>query len=98
MTSDIGYDTISVMYEINAVELRQSLSKLARRLEKDGEPVLLKLGRKPVGVIVSLRDFRERFALKVAEEERRRLVEDILADRTRTTGPVDAALAELRKG
>ena len=72
---------LSVMKEISAVDLRQSLRRLAKELEQDGEPILLTVGRRPVGVIVSMSDFRERFALKVAEEERLRLVEEILGDK-----------------
>jgi PHD/YefM family antitoxin component YafN of YafNO toxin-antitoxin module len=84
------------MKELRAVELRQSLRRLAKTLERDGEPILLKVGRRPVGVIVSLRDFRERFALKAAEEERRRLIEEILADRREGRVPVRKVLDELR--
>jgi hypothetical protein len=53
--------------------LYQSLGRVARSLERTGEPILLKLRSRPVGVIVSLRDFRERFARKAAAEERRRM-------------------------
>jgi PHD/YefM family antitoxin component YafN of YafNO toxin-antitoxin module len=85
------------MKELTAVELRQSLGKVARSLEKDGEPILLKVGRRPVGVIVSLRDFRERFALRAAEEERKKLVEEILADRRAGARSVDDTIDELRR-
>lgn len=84
------------MKELTAVELRQSLSRVARSLEADGEPILLKIGRRPVGVIVSLRDFRERFALEAARDERRKLVEEILGDRVEGAMTVDAALSGLR--
>ena len=84
------------MREITAVELRQSVKRVAARLEKDGEPVLLKVGRRPVGVIVSLRDFRERFALKAAKEERRRLIEEIRGHRIRSDVAVQRALDDLR--
>jgi PHD/YefM family antitoxin component YafN of YafNO toxin-antitoxin module len=76
-TDDTRAVTISVMKEIGAAELRQSLGRLARRLERDGEPVLLKLGRRPVGVIVSVQDFNERFSLQKAAAERAALVEQI---------------------
>jgi hypothetical protein len=39
------------------------LARLARALERDGQPVQLKVGRRPVGVTISLRECRERFAL-----------------------------------
>lgn len=85
------------MKELTAVELRQSLGRVARSLEKDGEPILLKIGRRPVGVIVSLRDFRERFALEAAKAERRKLVGEILEDRVDGAVTVDEALSGLRR-
>jgi PHD/YefM family antitoxin component YafN of YafNO toxin-antitoxin module len=84
------------MKQITAVELRQSLGRLARQIEEDGEPVLLKLGRRPIGVIVSMKDFRERFALKAAEEERRRVMDEILGDRIEGAVSVQRAIDELR--
>jgi PHD/YefM family antitoxin component YafN of YafNO toxin-antitoxin module len=85
------------MKEISAVELRQGLSKVARGLERTGEPILLKLGRHAVGVIVSVKDYQERFALKQAGESRRRLVEEIIADRKPTARSVDTVIDALRK-
>jgi PHD/YefM family antitoxin component YafN of YafNO toxin-antitoxin module len=95
-TDDTRAVTISVMKEIGAAELRQSLGRLARRLERDGEPVLLKLGRRPVGVIVSVQDFSERFSLQKAAAERAALVEQIAGDRLESSVPVDDVLRELR--
>jgi PHD/YefM family antitoxin component YafN of YafNO toxin-antitoxin module len=90
------YDTVDVMRTVNAAELRQSLGRLVRNLERKGEPILLKLGSRPVGVIVSLRDFEERFAFRAAREKRRKLVEEILQDRRPGEIPVQQALDELR--
>jgi hypothetical protein len=86
-----------LMREITAVELRQGLGKVARRLEREGEPVLLKLGRRPVGVIVSIKDFNERFALQAATEKRKELVEEILAHRRKPWLSVERALDEVRR-
>ncbi len=96
MTSKVSCAMSSDMKEVTAVELRQSLGKVARRLEQDGEPILLKLGRQPVGVIISLRDYRERFALHDAAVERQQLVDEILADRRSGRADVATALRELR--
>ena len=84
------------MREVTAVQLRQSLGALAKRLERDSSPILLKLGSKPVGVIISMQDFKERFVLQRAEEERLRLVEEILGDRPKPAASVQKALDELR--
>jgi len=85
------------MKEVTAVGLRQSLGRIARKLERDGEPIMLRLGGRRVGVIISIKDFRERFSLKVAEEERDRLVEEILANRIAGAVSVDEVLDELRQ-
>jgi len=84
-----------VMKEVTAAELRQSMGKVAKRLARTGEPVLLTLGNEPVGVIVSVKDFQERFALLDAAERRRDLMQEILGDRI-DGADVDDALAALR--
>lgn len=65
------------MKRVNALQLRQSLGKVVAALEKDGEPVILQKGHRPVAVLISLRDFRERFVEKAAAEERRQIVAEI---------------------
>ena len=62
------------MKHINALQLRQSLSKVIATLQKTGEPILLDKGRKPAAVIISLEDFQKRFVEKAADERRRQVV------------------------
>jgi PHD/YefM family antitoxin component YafN of YafNO toxin-antitoxin module len=85
------------MKEVTAAELRQAMGKVARRLERTGEPVLLKLGNKPVGVLVSVKDFEERFALLDAAARREELMKEILADTVRGTVEVDEVVRDLRE-
>jgi PHD/YefM family antitoxin component YafN of YafNO toxin-antitoxin module len=85
------------MREVTAAQLRQAMGKVARGLARTGEPVLLKFGTKPVGVIVSLKDFEERFTLNEAAERRRELMREILGDRIKSKKRVDAALGDLRE-
>jgi PHD/YefM family antitoxin component YafN of YafNO toxin-antitoxin module len=85
------------MREVSAAELRQAMGKVAKRLERTGEPILLKLGNKPVGVLVSVKDFEERFALHDAAARRQALMEEVLADRITSTTGVDDVLGELRE-
>ena len=66
------------MLTVNALELRQSLTKIIKKLQRTGEPILLEKGRKPAAVIISLEDFKRRFVEKEADEERRRVVQKIL--------------------
>jgi PHD/YefM family antitoxin component YafN of YafNO toxin-antitoxin module len=65
------------MRKVNALQLRQSLSKIIALLKKDGEPILLEKGRQPAAVIISLADFRERFVEKNAEAERKKIYAEI---------------------
>ena len=65
------------MKKVNALMLRQSLGKVVASLARTGEPILLEKGRKPVAVLISLRDFRERFAEKDAAEERERILAEM---------------------
>ncbi|MBI5504498.1 MAG: type II toxin-antitoxin system Phd/YefM family antitoxin [Deltaproteobacteria bacterium] len=86
------------MKTINALQLRQSLGKVVAALEKTGEPILLERGRKPVGVIVSIQDFQERFVEKSATAERKKIFDEIarLAIASRDRTPVAKILRELR--
>ncbi len=88
------------MERVNALELRQSLGKVVERLLKTGEPVLLEKGRKPVGVLISLQDFEERFVERAAKEARAAVLAEMDAlaidpvDRT----PAVEILREMRGG
>ena len=86
------------MKKVNALELRQSLGKVLAALEKHGEPILLERGRKPVGVIVSLQDFQQRFVEKSASAARQKLFDEIdaLATRSHDPRPAVEILRELR--
>lgn len=98
LTDDTKCDTLRVMrkpIEIGAAELRQSLGRIAKRLER-GEPIILKMGRKRIGAIVSLRDFEERFALQEAAGRRAELIEQILTDRRKVPLDADVVLRDLR--
>ena len=66
-----------VMRKVNALKLRQEFGRVLEDLDKTGEPILLEKGRQPRAVIISLKDFQERFVDKVASQERRHLVERI---------------------
>lgn len=97
LPDDTKYDTLRVMKEVSAAELRQAMGKVAKRLERTGEPILLKLGNKPVGVLVSLRDFEERFTLHAAAARRRALMDEILTDRVKARRKLDDVIDEVRR-
>jgi prevent-host-death family protein len=85
------------MKMMSAVDLRSSLSRVARALQRTGDPVALTMRGKVVGVLISVRDWNERFTARAAADERRKLIAEILAERTPASDPsVDAVLEELR--
>ena len=86
------------MKSLRAVDLRKSLGRVARSLDRGGEPVALTLRGRPVGVLISVRDWNERFTSRAAQDERRRLVAEILADRRRGSIPIEEAIDEVRRG
>jgi PHD/YefM family antitoxin component YafN of YafNO toxin-antitoxin module len=71
------------MKKVNALSVRQCLGKVLRELDRTGEPILVEKGRRPAGVLITVRDFNERFVERAAAEERRRVVKEILAFRER---------------
>jgi len=78
------------MKSVDALGLRQSLGRVLKSLERDGAPVLVQRRNRPAAVLISLRDYQERFADRDADERRREIVERIKTLRvgrptTRTT-------------
>lgn len=86
------------MRKVNALELRQSLGKVVEVIQRTGEPILLEKGRRPVAVLISLRDFQERFVEMAAAEARDRILKDMdqLARTSVDPTPSVEALRELR--
>lgn len=62
------------METVNALELRQSLGKVLDQLERGGNPILVCRRRTPAAALVSLKDYRERFADREADDRRREVV------------------------
>jgi prevent-host-death family protein len=85
-----------VMKALRAVDLRKSLGRIARSLERTGEPVALTVRGRTVGVLISVRDWNERFTMRAASDERRRIVAEILAERQPSSERIEDVLEELR--
>ncbi len=77
LTVDYTYDTITVMKTVNALELRQSLGRVLRALEKGGEPILVERQRRAAAVLISLHDYKTRFADRDADEQRKAVIRRI---------------------
>lgn len=65
------------MQKANALQLRQNMGQIVKRLIDTGEPILLEKDRKPVGVIISLDDYKKRFVDIDADILRREMIEEI---------------------
>jgi len=78
------------MEKVNAVQLRQSLGAVLKRLAKSGRPILLEKDRKPAAVIISLEDYRKRFVDVAADQLRRETVDRIKQAQLRTPNGVSS--------
>jgi PHD/YefM family antitoxin component YafN of YafNO toxin-antitoxin module len=86
------------MRHINAVQLRQSVGKVVKLLEKNNEPIILDKGNKAVAVLISLKDFHERFVENSAHEARLELIHriDKMATVSKDLRPAEDIVRELR--
>ncbi|MYF77151.1 MAG: type II toxin-antitoxin system Phd/YefM family antitoxin [Acidobacteria bacterium] len=62
------------MKTVNATQLRQSLGKVLDQLEHDGAPIIGCRRRAPTAVLVGLKDYRQRFVDRTADDQRRNVV------------------------
>jgi PHD/YefM family antitoxin component YafN of YafNO toxin-antitoxin module len=84
------------MRTVNALSLRQSLGKILKQLEKGDSPIFVERNREKVAVLISIRDFSERFADREAMAERQNLVQEIHAFR-KSQKPVSPDTVSLLK-
>jgi len=86
------------MHVVNALKIRNNLGEVLDLLEKEGGPILVSKGRRIRAVLITPEDFRTRFVDRQAEEERRRLMEQIDEVRAPRVGdaPSLEVLRELR--
>lgn len=67
------------MQKTNALQLRQNMGALIDKLRATGEPILLEKDRTPVGVIISIDDYKKRFVDIDADIARKEIIEKIKA-------------------
>jgi prevent-host-death family protein len=86
------------MKTANILELRQSLGRIVARLERGGEPIVLEKRQRPVAVLISLRDFEQRFVEKSASMAREELALgiDAIARPAADKTPAENVLRSLR--
>ncbi len=74
------------MRSVNALDIRNHLGAVLDDLERTGEPVIVSKGRKPRAVLISMEDFRRRFVDRQTEEQRKALLDRVLAARAERLG------------
>lgn len=60
---------------VNALQIRQSLGKVLKKLETLGRPIIIEKGRQPVAVLISLKLFQERFVDYREQQQREQLLQ-----------------------
>ena len=69
------------MEKTNALNLRQNLGQIIKKLLKTGEPILVEKDRTPVAVLITLDDFKKRFVDVEADIQRKEVVKKIKESR-----------------
>lgn len=78
------------MEEVNALKIRNQLGEVLDRLDATGEPILISKGRKLRAVLVSPKDFEERFLDYRVKEDKKRLLDQLRALKRKKTAPVES--------
>lgn len=87
------------MLKANALQLRQSLGAILKKLQSGKQPILIERNSKPAAVLITLEDYQKRFVDREADETRKQLVLRIKELRTSLpdkTKSIDL-IRELRK-
>lgn len=84
--------------KVTALQIRQSLGKILKRLNSLNEPIVIEKGREPVAVLLSLKTFRERFVDYREEQKREQLLKAFAEHAVRSGEDSLAALRTLRYG
>jgi len=66
------------MEKATALELRNSLGKILKKLNKTSQPIVIERNSKPAAVLISLEDYKKRFVDKEADDKRKLMIQEIL--------------------
>lgn len=79
--------------KVNALQIRQSLGKILKKLAATDEPIVVEKGRRPVAVLISIKAFTERF---IDYREQRKREELLARFRDSAVRPASDSLSLLR--
>jgi len=83
------------MKPINALTLRQTLGKILDQVDRTG-PVVIEKGRRPRAVLISIKDWQERFVDLEAADERKSLMREMLSMRSSARTSTQGVVEEVR--
>jgi len=75
------------MTRVNALKVRNQFGEVLHLLESGKEPILIEKRKKVRAVLISYEDFQNRFIDKLAEEEKRRFLDDLRSRRESSLSP-----------
>jgi PHD/YefM family antitoxin component YafN of YafNO toxin-antitoxin module len=78
------------MEQVNALKMRNNLGKILDRLNETGEPILVSKGRKLRAVLVTPEDFEKRFLDYRIKEDKKKLLDSMLALRKKKKEPMES--------
>lgn len=78
----------------NALQLRQSLGKILKKLAASKEPIIIEKNREPVAVLISYKTFKERF---IDYQEQKKIKELLQAFEDELTPAAVSSLEVLRE-
>lgn len=89
----------AMVLKTNALQLRQSLGSILKKLQSGKGPILIERNSKPAAVLITLEDYQKRFVDREADEKRKKLVlriQELRADLPPDKSSLDL-IRELRK-
>jgi PHD/YefM family antitoxin component YafN of YafNO toxin-antitoxin module len=78
------------MEEVNALKIRNNLGEILDRLDMTGEPILVNKGRKLRAVLVSPKDFEDRFLDYKIKEDKERLIKEMRSLKRKKKEPFES--------
>ena len=84
--------------KVTALQIRNSLGSILKKLLASDEPIVIEKGRTPVAVLISLKVFRERFVDYREKKRREELLQTFRESAKKSTQSSLEVLRELRYG
>jgi PHD/YefM family antitoxin component YafN of YafNO toxin-antitoxin module len=84
--------------KVTALQIRNSLGKILKKLENSDEPIIVEKDRKPVAVLISLKTFKDRFIDYREQKKREEMLNRFIQAGVKSSQSSLEVLRELRYG